>query len=289
MPSYLEISVRCLPKDEDLVAGFITTTLSQGLVTEVDDDDYVVKFYLPAEDSSRDKVEDLGRHLVKIGLVQPESLDRMISVRPIAEVDWIETYKKSFKPVVVDDYVIKSTWDTTEYPGKTEIVIEPKMAFGTGHHETTQLCMRQLAADLKPGDRLLDLGCGSGILCVQAAKLGASECYGLDIDIVAIENAQENIAINKVADTVTVEFGSMEKVRKFGHYDVVVSNLIKDEIFNLFESFIRALRPGGTLILSGILKEQEKEFQSFLKLKNPQGFLVTRMNEWICCRVTKAK
>jgi ribosomal protein L11 methyltransferase len=106
---------------------------------------------------------------------------------------------------------------------------------------------------------------------------------------VAIENAQENIVLNGVDSVVKIEFGSMEKVTSFGYYDVVVSNLIQDEIFNLFESFIRALRPGGTLILSGILQEQEREFQRFLKLKNPQGYLVTRMNEWICCRVTKAK
>jgi len=213
LSSYLEISVKCLPKDEDIVTGFITATLSQGLVTEVDNDDYIVKFYLPAEDSSREKVEDLGRHLVKTGLVLPESLDQMISVRPIDEIDWIESYQKSFRPVVVDDFVIKSTWDKTDYPGKTEIVIEPKMAFGTGHHETTQLCMRQLVADLKPGDKLLDLGCGSGILSIQAAKLGASECYGLDIDLVAIENAKENIAINGVEKIVNIEFGSMERVR----------------------------------------------------------------------------
>ncbi len=289
MPSYLEISVKCSPQDEDLITGFITASLSQGLVTEVNDDDYVVKFYLPAEEASRSKVEDLGRHLVKTGLVQPESLDQMISVRPIEDIDWIESYKKSFKPVEVDNYVIKSTWDKTEFPGKTEIVIEPKMAFGTGHHETTQLCMRQLAADLKAGNKLLDLGCGSGILSIQAAKLGAAECLGLDIDLAAIENARENIVINGVDKVVTIEFGSMEKVTKIGYYDIVISNLIKDEIFNLFESFIRALRPGGTLILSGILKEQEKEFQRFLKMKNPQGYLVTGMNEWICCRVTKAK
>ncbi len=289
MTSYLEISVKCSPQDEDLVTGFITTALSQGLVTEVDDKDFVVKFYLPAEDSSREKVEDLGRHLVKTGLVQPESLDKMISVRSIDEIDWIESYKKSFKPVVVDNFVVKSSWDTTEYPDKIPIIIEPKMAFGTGHHETTQLCMRQLTADLRQGDKVLDLGCGSAILSIQAAKLGASECYGLDIDLVAIENAEENIALNGVGNTVRVEFGSMEKVSRHGYYDIVISNLIKDEIFNLFESFMRALRPGGTLILSGILLEQEEEFQRFLKLKNPQGYLVSRMNEWICCRVTKAK
>jgi ribosomal protein L11 methyltransferase len=162
------------------------------------------------------------------------------------------------------------------------------MAFGTGQHETTQLCMAQLIKDIKPGDKVLDLGCGSGILGILAAKMGAAECRGLDIDLAAIDNAKENIVHNNVQDIVKVQFGSMDKITQIAYYDVVVSNLIKDEIFNLYENFMRCLKPEGILILSGILTEQEEEFQGFIKLKNPHGYLVTRKNEWICCRVVKA-
>jgi ribosomal protein L11 methyltransferase len=286
--SYLEISVKCTPEQEDLVTSFVTESLSQGLFTEVSDEEFRVKFYLPVEEQSRDKIEALGKFMVRAGLAKAESLDGLITVKPIDDVDWIRTYQQSFKSVVLDNVAIKATWDKTEYPGKIEIVIEPKMAFGTGHHETTQLCMEQLTKDLKSGDKLLDLGCGSAILCILAAKLGASECLGLDIDILALDNARENVVNNHVDDVVQIQFGSMDKVTRTGYYDVVVSNLIKDDIYNLYENFVRCLKPGGVLILSGILTEQEQEFQNFLTLKSPQDCLVTRKNEWICCRVTKA-
>jgi ribosomal protein L11 methyltransferase len=285
---YLEVSVRCAPVDEDVVTAFITETLSQGLMTEVSDNEFKVKFYLPVVEESREKVEMLGVYLVSRGLTTADGLAEMISVKPIDDIDWIKDFQQSFRTVVVDDIAIKSIWDKTHFPGKVEIVIEPKMAFGTGQHETTQLCMAQLIKDVKPGDKVLDLGCGSGILSILAAKIGAAECLGLDIDLAAIDNAKENVIHNGVQDIVEVQFGSMDKITRIGYYDVVVSNLIKDDIFNLYENFMRCLKPEGILVLSGILIEQEEEFLGFLKLKNPHGCLVTRKNEWICCRVVKA-
>ena len=288
MAGYLEVSVRCRPADEDLVTAFITETLCQGLVTEVSDSEFRVMFYLPAEQDSREKVESLGTFLVGRGLATADLLTEVISVKPIDEIDWIKSYQQSFEPIIVDNIAVKSVWDKARFPGKTEIIVEPKMAFGTGHHETTQLCIAQLAKDVRSGDKVLDLGCGSGILSILAAKLGAAECYGLDIDLAAIDNAKENIAHNGVQDLVQIQFGSMDKVSRIAYYDVVVSNLIKDEIFNLYENFMRCLKSRGILILSGILVEQQEEFQEFLKLKSPHGYLVTSKNEWICCRVTKA-
>ncbi len=288
MADYLEISVRCAPVDEDLVTSFITETLSHGLVTEVSDNEFKVKFYLPVVEKSREEVEMLGVYLVSRGLTTSDGLTDMISIKSIDDIDWIKRFQQSFPTVVVDNVAVRSIWDKTHFPGKVEIVIEPKMAFGTGQHETTQLCIAQLIKDIKPGDKVLDLGCGSGILSILAAKLGASECVGLDIDLAAIDNAKENIVHNNVQDIVKVQFGSMDRVTQIAYYDVVVSNLIKDEIFNLYENFMRSLKPEGILILSGILTEQEEEFQGFLKLKNPHGCLMTRKTEWICCRVVKA-
>jgi len=285
---YLEVSVRCAPVDEDLVTSFITETLSQGLVTEVNDNEFKVKFYLPVVEESREKVELLGVYLVSRGLTTSDGLTDMISIKPIDDIDWIKSFQQSFQPVVVDNVAVRSIWDKTHFPGKVEIVIEPKMAFGTGQHETTQLCIAQLIKDIKPGDKVLDLGCGSGILSILAAKMGAAECLGLDIDLVAIDNAKENVVHNNLQDIVKVQFGSMARITQIAYYDVVVSNLIKEEIFNLYENFMRCLKSEGILILSGILAEQEEEFQEFLKLKNPHGCLVSRKNEWICCRVAKA-
>lgn len=288
MAGYLEVSIKCDPTNEDIVTSYITESLSQGLVTEVSDADFHVKFYLPIEEESRDKVESLGKYLVRVGIARAENLDTVISVKAIDDIDWIKQYQQSFQSIVIDNVVVKSTWDEADYGDKLQITIEPKMAFGTGHHETTQLCVAQLLKDIKPGDKLLDLGCGSGILSILAAKLGASEALGLDIDLAAIENARENVVINQVDPIVQIQFGSMEKVNRSGYYDVVVSNLIKDEIYNLFENFMRSLKTGGVMILSGILTDQEAEFLNFLSLKRVRGNLITRKNEWICCRVIKA-
>ncbi len=288
MAGYLEVSIKCDPTNEDIVTSYITESLSQGLVTEVSDADFHVKFYLPIEEESRDKVESLGKYLVRVGIARAENLDAVISVKAIDDIDWIKQYQQSFRSIIIDNVVVKSTWDEADYGDKLQITIEPKMAFGTGHHETTQLCVAQLLKDIKPGDKLLDLGCGSGILSILAAKLGASEALGLDIDLAAIENARENVVINQVESIVQIQFGSMEKVNRSGYYDVVVSNLIKDEIYNLFENFMRSLKTGGVMILSGILTDQEAEFLSFLSLKRVRGNLITRKNEWICCRVIKA-
>ncbi|MCC6963370.1 MAG: 50S ribosomal protein L11 methyltransferase [candidate division Zixibacteria bacterium] len=288
MAGYLEVSIKCDPTNEDIVTSYITESLSQGLVTEVSDADFHVKFYLPIEEESRDKVESLGKYLVRVGIARAENLDAVISVKAIDDIDWIKQYQQSFRSIIIDNVVVKSTWDEADYGDKLQITIEPKMAFGTGHHETTQLCVAQLLKDIKPGDKLLDLGCGSGILSILAAKLGASEALGLDIDLAAIENARENVVINQVEPIVQIQFGSMEKVNRSGYYDVVVSNLIKDEIYNLFENFMRSLKTGGVMILSGILTDQEAEFLSFLSLKRVRGNLITRKNEWICCRVIKA-
>jgi ribosomal protein L11 methyltransferase len=285
---YLEVSIRCAPVDEDLVTSFITETLSHGLVTEVSDNEFKVKFYLPVVEESREQIEMLGVYLVSRGLTTSDGLHDMITIKPIDDIDWIKTFQQSFPTVVVDNVAVMSIWDKTHFPGKIEIIIEPKMAFGTGQHETTQLCMAQLIKDIKPGDKVLDLGCGSGILSILAAKMGAAECLGLDIDLAAIDNAKENVVHNNVQDIVQVQFGSMDRVTQIAYYDVVVSNLIKDEIFNLYENFMRCLKREGVLILSGILTEQEEELQAFLKLKNPHGCLVTRKTEWICCRVVKA-
>lgn len=285
---YLEVSIRCAPVDEDLVTSFITETLSQGLMTEVSDNEFKVKFYLPVVEESREKVEMLGVYLVSRGLTTTDGLRDMISIKPINDIDWIKSFQQSFQPVVVDNVVVRSIWDKTHFPGKIEIAIEPKMAFGTGQHETTQLCMAQLIKDIKPADKVLDLGCGSGILCILAAKLGAADVLGLDIDLVAIDNAKENVVHNHAQDIVKVQFGSMDRITQIAYYDVVVSNLIKDEIFNLYENFMRCLKPEGILILSGILIEQEEEFLGFLRLKNVKDHFVTRKNEWIGCRVVKA-
>lgn len=285
MSGFLEVSCRCSPENEERLTAFITESVVNSLVTEDDQDQVVIKFYLPREPESEKLVRILSDFLTNEEMVLSTEDQPAISIRPIEEIDWIRSYQESFRPVELNDLVIRSSWDQRDYSGKLEIIIEPKMAFGTGKHETTRLCLEQLQHEVKPGDKLLDLGVGSAVLSILAVKLGASECYGLDTDPVAVENALENIELNGVADRIEIAEGSMELVSKNGYYDIVVSNLIKEGIVELFDDFLRCVKPGGLIILSGILTTQEAEMVELIRSKGQERIEVTRLNEWICCRV----
>jgi len=161
------------------------------------------------------------------------------------------------------------------------------MAFGTGHHESTQLCVKSMMAQLKPGDRFFDLGCGSGILCILASRLGAGKIVGVDISDDAIANALENIAINNVADLIEIRPGSVEIACETGPYDFLVANIIKSVFYDIFDQIYMAVRPGGIIVLSGLLEEEQNDV---LELLSSYCFIKHNIkydNEWIAVEVIK--
>jgi ribosomal protein L11 methyltransferase len=284
---YLEVSCDCPPEAAEQLCYYITENMARGLVTEDDGEQVTIRFYLPQDDGGETSVRQFRDFLAESGLLGNSASANHVRVRPIAEIDWLNAYQRQFRSVIVDDIVIRSTWDDRDYPDKLEIVMDPRMAFGTGHHETTKLCLRQLREDLRPGHKLLDLGTGSGVLSILAAKLGAVECFCIDNDPEAAENAAENARLNQVADKLTVRLGSMELSEQQDYYDLVVSNLIYEGLLNLYDSLAAAAKPEGVIILSGILDTQEERFLQFLKNKGAEQVSVTRLNEWICVRIGK--
>ena len=140
------------------------------------------------------------------------------------------------------------------------ITIDPGMAFGTGHHPTTRMCLELLESHVQPGDRVLDLGCGSGILSIAAAKLGAAEVFGLEIDPIAVSVAERNLRENGVQDTVTTDEATLPhpKAESDG-YDLLVANVSAKVITELAEHIVNVVKSGGTLIFSGILDKQQTE------------------------------
>jgi ribosomal protein L11 methyltransferase len=285
LPGYYEVCCRCPLESEDQLSSFVIESITHGLITENDGDHVIVKFYLADDVDVEEKVQILRDYLISEQVVSAKTLTETVKVRPVDEMDWIKAYQESFVPVTIGNIVVRTPWDDNKYPGKTEIIIEPKMAFGTGHHETTQLCLAQLQHDVRQGHKVLDLGIGTGILSILAVKLGAVECLGIDNDPIAVENAEENIVLNGVADQVAIQLGSMEQVANESHYDIVVSNLIRDGIFDLYDDFKIAVKPAGVIILSGVLTDQENELVDFLGQKGENDISVTRKNEWICLRV----
>ena len=177
--------------------------------------------------------------------------------RKIDEQDWAESWKAYFWPQeITPRLVVKPTW--REYaPKNGQIVIEidPGMAFGTGTHPTTALCAQMIETALKPGDRMLDVGTGSGILMIIAARLGASRMLGVDNDEVAVETARKNLLLNQI-DPGTFEVVQGNLIDGVtGTFDLVTANILSDVIIRLLNDIPRVLAPGGLFVASGIIEE----------------------------------
>ncbi|MGE5596861.1 MAG: 50S ribosomal protein L11 methyltransferase [Hyphomicrobiales bacterium] len=207
----------------------------------------LVRAYLPSSELGAVLTEDLRQRMQAFPDVE-------LIAKPIYEQDWAVTWREFFGIVDTGGRVlIVPSWIEHE-PAEGQLVIrlDPGQAFGTGHHETTRLCLSALEEHVREGDRVLDVGTGSGVLAIAAVLLGASAVYAIDIDPVAAEVARENIAANGASERVTVAAGRLEA----GHgrsYRVVVANISTDANIGLAPVFPEVVEPGGRLILSGIL------------------------------------
>jgi ribosomal protein L11 methyltransferase len=200
----------------------------------------------------------------------------------VDDEDWGTSWKKYYKPLhLTDKLVIKPSWESYDKSNE-EIIIEldPGMAFGTGTHETTRMCAVLLEKYMKKGDRIIDVGCGTGILAIIAAKLGASFVTAVDIDEVAVRVAKENIQINNATTSVNVQKGVLNDIEK-EEYDIITANIIADVIIDVSGSVSSYLKKGGLLITSGIIKERSCEVIDAYEKK---GFLkeeVQELGEWV--------
>jgi ribosomal protein L11 methyltransferase len=253
-----------------------------------------VRAYLPASaelEATRQQLEEALWHLGQLlPLPAPE-------YRSVAEADWAEAWKSNFRPIRIGRrlHIIPAWLNPPLGPNDVAVRLDPGMAFGTGTHPTTHLCLQAIERHLQPGQPMLDLGTGSGILAIAAAKLGAGPILAVDIDDEAVRVARENAAANGVAERITLDKGSLAEVLagRYGPQWVgvpfVVANILARVIVDLLgQGLAQTVAPGGLLVLSGILDSQAYQVRAALA---PLGLTVVaqeQIDDWVAIMARQA-
>jgi len=222
----------------------------------------------------REKIKLLPTYGINIG-------EGSVNITEVDEQDWANSWKQYYKPAKVGEkIVVKPTWEEYEKnEGDIVIELDPGMAFGTGTHETTTMCIRELEKRINNEDVVFDIGCGSGILSIAAAKLGAKKTIGVDLDEVAVKVSKENAELNNVDSSVEIRYGNLMNVVT-EKADIVVANIIADIIAILAKDVSNFLNEEGLFIASGIILDKIEFVKSALLENNFEILEVNTMGEW---------
>ncbi len=273
--SWIELKLDIPNTELEKVSAYIFAHGCQGI--NVMDDAIIVYF------STHHWTDEVKIALTNyIRQVVPGFTQKNFQVRAMTDHDWNADWKKHFKPVkVTSSVVVYPPWEKYRAgQGEMAVKINPKMAFGTGHHESTRLVIIEMEKIIRPGMHVLDVGTGSGILAIIARKMGAESVLGLDNDMEAIKNATENLNLNKINAGVQFGYGELEQVTP-SDYDVVLANINKNTLMQYAPMFPQYLKIGGMLILSGILRMDELDIT---RTFHSHGFQVKKMNvikDWL--------
>lgn len=266
-------------------------------VSEEDDGVAFLNFFV--EDDGDENIDEIVAN-VKTELEAIKEFtdigDGTITVSETEDLDWINNWKKYFHQFYIDDLLVIPSWEEIENPdhdGKI-LHIDPGTAFGTGAHETTQLCIRQIKKFVTAETEILDVGCGSGILGIVALMYGAKHAKGTDLDPCAIDASNENLENNNISkDDFEIIIGNIIDDKKvqdwagYGCYDIVVANILHNVLDILTPVILSQLKPGGIYITSGIIDEKEEFMLDVLKRDGLEVLEVTRQGEWVSITARK--
>lgn len=237
--------------------------------------------YLPVDDRLETRLSSIRSRIDELpGLGLPLGSDE-VTITWVEDEEWATAWKKHFKPVRIGRVVVKPTWeDFAALPEDVIIDIDPGMAFGTGYHPTTQLCLHALQERVKGGEVVLDVGTGSGVLAIAAVKLGAERVVGLDVDTVAVEVAQENVEQAGLGKTLRIERAD-SPLAFDGQADVVVANILAQVLIDMAGQLREKVRLGGILISSGIIAERAENVGAAFEAIGLHTIEVKHDGDWI--------
>ncbi len=278
---WLELQIVINQELEEAVCDFLITELKRGVIIEElpkegEETKLLIKAYLSRDDLESGALNAIETYLEELKRLHSGYLDINIDLNHIVEENWVDSWKKYFTPIKVGEFlVVKPTWETY-VPNPDEIVIEinPGRAFGVGTHPSTRLVLQRLEELYKKGElahkEVLDIGTGSGILAISAAKFNVASVLGVDIDEDAVETARENVHLNHVHEKVAITSTPIWELE--GSYDIVLANLDRDTLIFLSKEIARLVKKTGILITSGIL---EKQAQAVKKAFSKYGLETT--------------
>ena len=300
---WTKLTVTVRTNDTDRAAAVISM-LDNGLMIEDYSDFSLNGMYGELVDES---ILSANRNEAKISIFVPEEKDLLsytefikaklsdlmipytMELNGMEEEDWAESWKKYFKPIPLGKVTIVPAWENYDArDGEVVIRIDPGMAFGTGTHETTRLVMKIMQDEICGGEHLLDVGCGSGILSICAAKLGAADCHAYDIDPVAVKVAEENAkegGFNNITVGVSDLLQGVERI--ICGYDICVANIVAEIILRMLPDIGSYLRPSAPIILSGIVAEKAEQVKEAAKAL---GYRVEREeteNDWVALLIRR--
>ncbi|MCI8648565.1 MAG: 50S ribosomal protein L11 methyltransferase [Anaerotruncus sp.] len=268
---------------EELAPQIAHVDLIEQELLERDREHAIIHVYISPEENPLEAISYISRQL------DTEQIPYTIEREQVDEQDWANNWKKYYFPTKVGDrLVVCPSWEQYQpKPDEVVLTMDPGMAFGTGTHDTTRLCMQLLERYITPAATLLDIGTGSGILAVAALLLGAQQAVGVDIDEVAVRVAKENAAANQVTGRVTFLAGDLtEKVH--GQFSVITANIVADVIIRLIPSLAQFLAPDGVFIASGIIDTRETEVLAALEQAGYQLEQRRESGGWVALSARRA-
>ena len=302
--NWLEVSLTVSGELAEAVADVLARFAYSGVMMEqgvkyTDEEDagtpagpITVRAYLEMNAQIEESRQKLEESLYYLGRIQPLPA---ASYKEIADQNWMESWKQHYKPILIGErLVIVPAWMDSPDPNRIPIRIDPGMAFGTGTHPTTQLCLELMEKELvtRYPSPVIDVGCGSGILSIAAIKLGAKSALGVDINAGSIINARENADANQVGMELILEVGSVQEILEgrfaFRKAPLVLANILAPVIIRLFEAGLAELiENDGAIILSGILQEQA---QSVIEAAQSRGLRMAdrkQISDWVALRMSR--